>query len=126
MGQHVIDKIGADPANVKWSVVRGDTATLRVEFLENDESTYVNTSTWLFNSSTYDSRGDALDELEVNVFSGYVDIVANPEITQLWGIGYGYTVAELPFDLEVTIGDTVWTPVVGTISVIADVTSGGL
>lgn len=126
MGQHLIDRIGAEPANIKWSVVRGDTASIRVEFLENDEATYVDTSTWLFNSSTYDSRGDALDELEVNVSAGYVDIVATPEITQLWGIGYGYTVAELPFDLEVTMGDTVWTPVVGTISVIADVSTGGL
>ena len=126
MGQHLIDKIGADPANIKWSVVRGDSASLRVEFLENDETTYVDTSTWLFNSSTYDSRGDVLDELETSSGAGYVDILANPEITQLWGTGFGYTVAELPFDLEVTIGDTVWTPVVGTISVIADVTNRGL
>jgi hypothetical protein len=126
MGQHVIDKIGADPANVKWSVVRGDTASLRIEFFENDETTYFDTSTWLFNSFTYDSRGDALDELSVEAYEGYVDITASPEITQLWGIGYGYTVAELPFDLEVTIGDLVWTPVVGTISVIADVSNGGL
>ena len=126
MGQHVIDKIGADPANVKWSVVRGDTASLRIEFFENDETTYFDTSTWLFNSFTYDSRGDALDELSVEPHAGYVDITADPEITQLWGVGYGYTVAELPFDLEVTIGDLVWTPVVGTISVIADVSSGGL
>jgi hypothetical protein len=126
MGQHLIDKIGADPANVKWSVVRGDTASLRVEFFENDETTYVDTSTWLFNSSTYDSRGDVLDELETFSGNGYVDILADPEITQLWGIGFGYTVAELPFDLEVTMGDTVWTPVVGTISVIADVTNRGL
>jgi hypothetical protein len=126
MGQHVIDKIGADPANVKWSVVRGDTASLRIEFFENDETTYFDTSTWLFNSFTYDSRGDALDELSVEVHEGYVDITASPEITQLWGVGYGYTVAELPFDLEVTIGDLVWTPVVGTISVIADVSNGGL
>jgi hypothetical protein len=99
---------------------------LRIEFFENDETTYFDTSTWLFNSFTYDSRGDALDELSVEAYEGYVDITASPEITQLWGIGYGYTVAELPFDLEVTIGDLVWTPVVGTISVIADVSNGGL
>jgi hypothetical protein len=126
MGQHLIDKIGADPANIKWSVVRGDTASLRVEFFENDETTYYDTSTWLFSSTTYDSRGDALDELEVTSYAGYVDILATPEITQLWGTGFGYTVAELPFDLEVTIGDLVWTPVIGSISVIADVTSRGL
>ena len=37
---------GADPANIQWSVVRGDTSTLRVEFYENDETTAYNTATW--------------------------------------------------------------------------------
>jgi hypothetical protein len=36
---------------------------------------------------------------------------------------------ELPFDLEVTIpetgDDTVWTPVIGTISVLSDISIGG-
>ena len=31
-----IQKYGADPASVQWKVVRGDTATLEVEFLEVD------------------------------------------------------------------------------------------
>ena len=38
-------------------------------------------------------------------------------------------VAELPFDLQVTISDagedTVWTPVIGTICVLGDVSPGG-
>jgi hypothetical protein len=36
-------------------------------------------------------------------------------------------VAELTFDLQVVIeNETVWTPVIGTISVIGDVTGGSL
>ena len=36
-----IEKYGANPANIQWTVVRGDSATLKIEFLENDESTYL-------------------------------------------------------------------------------------
>lgn len=114
--------LGADPANVVWQVVRGDTATLRIDFLENDEVTHYDTSNWIYTSTTYDFRGDVLDELEVEPGDGYVTITALPEITSLWGSGYRSTVAELAFDLEVVLDDdSVWTPVVGTIKVIADV-----
>jgi hypothetical protein len=39
-------------------------------------------------------------------------------------------VAELPFDLQITIptdgpNDTIWTPVIGTICVLGDITPGG-
>ena len=117
---------GANPANVKWQVVRGDTATIRVEFFENDEATAFDTSGWQFASTTYDFRGDVLDELEVSAGNGYVDITASAEITDFWGTGYSSTVAELAFDLQVTIDDTIWTPVIGTITVLGDVTGGSL
>lgn len=118
---------GADPANVTWQVVRGDTASIKVEFLEDDEVTTFNTSSWTFAATAYDSRGDFLDELEVQPFSGYVNIVASPEITESWGIGFTKTVAELPFDLQVTLEDgSIWTPVIGTIKVLSDVTTGSL
>jgi hypothetical protein len=117
---------GADPANIKWNVVRGDTATLKVEFWENDEVTAYDTSNWEYKSSTYDSIGDVIDSLEVTPGTGYVEITATPEITSLWGNGWSGTVAELSFDLQVTIDDVVWTPVIGTISVIADITRGSL
>lgn len=118
---------GADPANITWQVVRGDTATLKVEFLEDDEKNYFDTSGWSFAATTYDFRGDVLDELEVTSSDGYVNIVAPAEITELWGQGYRSAVAELAFDLQVTIdNDTVWTPVIGTIRVLADVTGGRL
>jgi hypothetical protein len=113
---------GADPMRIKWQVVRGDTAKIRVEFLENDETTYYDVSDWTFVSTTYDSRGDILDELQVSIGDGYVDIIASPDVTEFWGTGYLPVTAELLFDLQVTIDDgTVWTPVIGTIMVLGDV-----
>ncbi len=115
---------GANPITIKWNVVRGDTAKLRIQFLEDDELTAYDTSTWEYASSAYDSRGDILDELEVVVGDGYIDIVAPSDITENWGTGASAVVAELAFDLEVIIDDEVWTPIVGTIRVIGDVTGG--
>lgn len=113
---------GADPIRIKWQVVRGDTATMRVEFFENDETTAYDISGWDFVSTTYDLRGDVLDELDITVGSGYVDITAPSSVTESWGTGYSSVVAELVFDLEVTIDDgTIWTPVLGTINVLGDV-----
>jgi hypothetical protein len=49
--------------------------------------------------------------------------MAPSSITELWGTGYKTIVTELTFDLQVTIdSDTVWTPLIGTISVIGDIT----
>lgn len=121
------DFIGADPMIVKWKIVRGDTSPLRVEFYEPDESTPFDTSTWEFEATAYDAKGEALDELEVEAGDGFVNITAPADITSLWGTGFGSVVAELAFDLQVTIdGDTVWTPVLGTITVLGDVTGGSL
>ncbi|MFM6983884.1 MAG: hypothetical protein ACKOXF_07110 [Chitinophagaceae bacterium] len=121
------ETFGADPISIKWNVVRGDKASLRIEFLNNDEVTYFDTSDWEFKSWSYDPRGDILDELEVVSHNGYVDIIANSDITQYWGTGYSSVVAELPFDLQVTLADsTVWTPVIGVIRVLGDVSGGSL
>lgn len=118
---------GADPANIQWSVVRGDKAVLRVEFYENDEATAFDTTGWSYEASAYDFKGDITDELEVTASDGYVEIVAPADITQYWGTGYQRTVSELAFDLQVTIdNDTIWTPVIGTIKVLGDVTGGSL
>jgi hypothetical protein len=120
------ESFGNTPAIVKWNVVRGDTARLRVDFLENDETTIIDIDEWNFASTTYDNRGDILDSLTVEIEDGYVNIIATPEITSFWGSGYNGTVAEIAFDLEVQIGDIIWTPVLGTIKVAADVTAGTL
>ena len=120
---------GADPARIKWQIVRGDTSPLRVEFLEDDEVTFFDTSEWTFDATTYDPQSDVLDQLEVTAGEGYVDIMAPASITEFWGTGYKSVVTELTFDLQVTIPavlpetiDTVWTPVIGSISVLADTT----
>jgi hypothetical protein len=117
---------GADPARIKWQIVRGDTSPLRVEFLQDDEVTYFDTSDWTFIATTYDPQSDTLDELTVTPGSGYVDILAPASLTSQWGLGYKTIVTELTFDLQVTIDtDVIWTPLIGTISVIGDI-SGSL
>lgn len=118
------DSFGANPTNIKWTVVRGDTAKLRIEFWENDETTKQDTSLWEYAATAYDFKGDVLDELQTTSGDGYVEITALPETTSAWGIGYNTIVAELAFDLQVTIdSDIVWTPIIGTIVVLSDITS---
>lgn len=116
------DQFGQKPIHLKWNVVRGDTAKLKVEFLQNDEVTYFDISDWTFASSAYDAKGDVVDELEVDVFDGYVNIVAPSDITETWGDGFSSVIAELAFDLEVTTTNEIWTPIIGTIVVAADIT----
>ena len=116
------DNFGADPVNVKWTAVRGDTARLRIEFYQSDEVTKYDISTWTFLASTYDFKGDVSDTLTVVAGVGYVDIVASPTITSTWGTGYNTVATELAFDLQVTIGTEIWTPVIGKIVALADVT----
>jgi hypothetical protein len=123
MANHGPEIFGADPARIKWQIVRGDTSPLRVEFLEDDEVTYFDTFDWTFEATSYDPQSDFLDSLEVIPGEGYVDIMAPASITQFWGTGYKSIVTELTFDLQVVIDEnTVWTPLIGTISVIGDVT----
>ncbi len=123
------EKFGADPVNIQWRVVRGDTASLRVEFYEDNEVEYYDTTEWIFRCTAYDQSGNVLDALDCEPSDGFVDITAYSSVTKNWGTGYNATVAELPFDLQViipeNIEDIVWTPVVGTIYVIGDVTPGG-
>lgn len=114
---------GANPTNIQWTVVRGDTAKLRIDFFENDEVTLQDTSTWTYSASSYSPKTLVTDTLDTVAGNGYVEIIARPAITSTWGTGYASVVAELSFDLQITIGeDTVWTPVIGTIVVIPDIT----
>jgi hypothetical protein len=126
-GTSSINQVGANPVNIKWKVVRGDTATLRVDFLEDDEITVIDIDNWSFVSSSYDASGDLLDELVVDKYDGYVIITAPSETTKYWGVGYKTIVADLPFDLEITTDDdVVWTPIIGTITVYSDISPGAL
>lgn len=125
----LIEKYGADPVYVQWKVVRGDTALLKVQFLESDEVTYFDTDSWTYSATAYDPTGDILDELSVAADNGFVTIKASPSVTKNWGTKYASVVSELKFDLQVTIPtdgeeDTVWTPVIGTICVMGDVSPG--
>lgn len=129
MSIHGPEKFGADPINLQWRVVRGDTASLRVEFYEDNEEDLYSTSGWTYKSTAYDQTGDVLDELDVEFGNGYVVISAPSSITSNWGTRYASNVAELMFDLNVTINNSgekvIWTPVVGTIYVIGNVTPSG-
>lgn len=118
---------GADPATIKWNVVRGDTAILLVEFLEDDEVTYRDISEWRFTATAYNPIANETDELEITEGQGYITITAPAYITENWGTGTGGRIVELKFDLEViTEDDITWTPIIGTISVIGDITGGNL
>jgi len=110
--------------------VRGDTASLEVEFLEIDETTPFDTDGWTYKATSYDATGSILDDLPVTATTGVAVITVDPCITEKWGTAYKTVVAELPFDLQITIpavtGEpTVWTPVIGTICVLGDITPGG-
>lgn len=120
------ERFGADPVTIQWRVVRGDTATLKIEFFEDNEVDYYDTTDWEYSATAYDQFGDVLDELTVNVSPGFVVLEACADVTKMWGVGYAATVAELPFDLQVKTNEgVIWTPVIGTIYVIGDVTPGG-
>jgi hypothetical protein len=126
-----IQTLGANPANIKWTVVRGDTAKIRISFFESDEVENYNTDGWTYIPTAYSAKTNTFDTLTVVEGIGYVDIIAPSSITETWGTGYSNIVAELPFDLQVTMpaedpsGDpTIWTPVIGIISVIGDTTRG--
>jgi hypothetical protein len=128
----IVEKFGATPANIQWTVVRGDTATLVVEFLEDDEVTGFDTTDWTYKATAYDPVADLLDDLTVEADGHIVTITAPASVTELWGSSaYKQVAAELKFDLEVIIeggsgvnADTVWTPVLGTICVLSDITPG--
>ena len=124
-----IEKFGATPANIQWTVVRGDSSSFTVDFLENDETTAFDTEGWTYVATAYDPSSDVLDDLPVTVNGGTVTVSAPAEITANWGTKYKSVVAELSFDLQVTIPDgsssITWTPVIGTVCVLGDVTPGG-
>lgn len=118
---------GADPLNVVWNVVRGDTAILKVEFYETDEATAYDTSAWSYEATAYDPISGTSYELDVVASDGYATITAADDVTSNWGTGSTYRVKNLEFDLQVTTGDaSIWTPVRGSISVISDITGGAL
>lgn len=120
-------EVGASPANVLWNVVRGDTATLLIQFFENDEVTPIDTNNWTFSASAYNPRNETRYALVADEGTNAVTIIADPETTFAWGVGISAMVAELTFDVQIIRADgVVWTPIVGTIRVVGDVTGATL
>lgn len=121
------DVIGLEPVNIMWNLVRGDTANLRIDFLEEDETTHYDISGWQIEASVYDPKTNIFDDLVVTKNNGWVVLTADADATRLWGTGVRQRVNELSFDVEVILDDgSTWTPVRGFISVIGDVTGGVL
>ena len=130
-----LEQYGAEPVNVQWKVVRGSNGSITIDFLEIDETTAFDTAGWTYKATSYDATGNVLDDLPVEATTGSVTITVDSCITENWGTGYKNIVAELPFDLQITIPgetvsgvtaeDTIWTPVIGTICVYGNVTPGG-
>ena len=125
-----IKKYGTQPIDMQWSVIRGDTSSLKIEFFNNDENTYWDTTGWTYISTSYDPQSDILDLITVTGYPGYVILTASEELTSYWGTKYGSVVAELPFDLQVVIptddASITWTPILGTIRVLGDVSPGSI
>ena len=124
-----VEKFGATPANIQWTVVRGDSASFTVSLLENDEVTEFDTDGWTYSATAYDPTSDILDELSVSYVGSVITVTASADLTANWGTKYKPVVAELSFDLQATIPDgtstVTWTPVIGTICVLGDVTPVG-
>lgn len=121
------DIIGSDPDRIQWKIVRGDSSSLRIQFLEDDEVTFIDIDSWTFISTAYNQIIGETEELLVTPGIGYADIFVTPLQSSSWGSSYSTVVAELPFDLQVTKPDnTIWTPVIGTICVLGDITGGSL
>lgn len=124
-----IKKLGTNPVNIQWNAVRGDTAKITVEFLNNDEVTYFNTTGWTYSATAYNPLNDSTNTLSASMSNNVLTITATPQQTATWGTGAGNIVAQLSFDVQVTIPGSpnyVWTPVVGTICVTGDITGASL
>jgi hypothetical protein len=112
---------GSDPARVTWKIVRGDTSSINVSFLQDNETTPYSTVGWDFVAIAFNPKTDTEYELETSFASNVLTITAPSDVTVEWGSTYGSVVAELLFDLQVDTGTQIWTPIVGTISVVGDV-----
>jgi hypothetical protein len=112
---------GSDPARVTWKVVRGDSSSIKVSFLNDDETTSYTTTGWDFVAVAFNPKTDTEYELETSFAANVLTITAPSDVTVEWGNTYGSIVAELLFDLQIDTGTEIWTPIVGTISVVGDV-----
>jgi hypothetical protein len=118
--------IGAEPQNIKWTVVRGDDASASFYWYEDDGVTAKDTTGWTYLASAYDPKTSTKYTLTVSSGAGYVTVSAANNMTATWGTGSSNIVAELIFDLQVTVSSKKWTPIIGTIVVRSDITGSAL
>ena len=118
--------IGSEPVNVKWNVVRGDDASTTFEWFESDGVTPKVTTGWTYSASAYDPKTQTKYTLTTTANAGNVVVSIPHSVSALWGTGSSTIVAELSFDLQVTISGEIWTPVLGTIVVRSDITGSSL
>jgi len=118
--------IGAEPQTIKWNVVRGDDISATFEWYEDDGATLKDTTTWTYLASAYDPKTSTKYTLTTTAGIGNVVISAPSSMTSTWGTGSATIVAELSFDLQVTISGKKWTPIIGTIVVRSDITGSSL
>ena len=52
------DSFGANPVNVKWDIVRGDTSPLRIEFYQPNEVDLYDINGWEYAATAYDPKND--------------------------------------------------------------------
>ncbi len=112
---------GESPAKIVWNVVRGDDSSIDITLMD-DAGSALNTSGWTYASKA--KYKNTVHSLTVTSASNVVTVKAPSSVTALWGAGATTNpAAQLPFDLQVTKGDgTKWTPVIGRIVVIPDIT----
>jgi hypothetical protein len=118
--------IGAEPQTIKWNAVRGDDISATFEWYEDDGVTLKNTTGWTYLASAYDPKTATKYTLTTTAGTGNVAISAASSMTSGWGTGSSAIVAELLFDLQVTISGKKWTPIIGTIVVRSDITGSSL
>ena len=118
--------IGAEPQNVQWNIVRGDDASALFEWYEDDGITLKDTSTWTYAASAYNPKTSTSYSLTCTAGTSNVTISIPNTTSILWGTGSNAIVAELNFDLQITISGKKWTPILGKIIVRSDITGSGL
>jgi hypothetical protein len=124
---YIPESFGSDPFVAKWQVVRGDDCEFKVEFYKVDGVTLEDTSSWTFAATAYDTKLSTSYSLTTTTNSdGTLLVVAPATLTAQWGTAYKTIVNELAFDIQVTINSKPWTPIIGTITVLGDVTRNGL
>jgi hypothetical protein len=117
---------GSIPLPVQWKVVRGDDASIRFMFYQDDGVTLQNTTGWTYAASAYDLKTSTKYTLTCVPGTSYVDVSVSSSVSTLWGTGVKPIVNELVFDVQTTVNGLKTTIVLGSIPVIGDITGATL